>query len=71
MRYGIKYKFPKFLFKVMVFDSKIVERVNIGLSLQSLLLFSLKTSEIRSRQYSRGRLLCLKATPELKGNTFV
>lgn len=70
MRY-VKHKFPKFLFEIIDFDSETVEKVNIGLSLQSLLLFSLKTNETRSGQYSRWRLLRLKATRELKGNTFV
>lgn len=73
MRYGIKHKFPKFLFKIMALDSKTVKRVNIGLSLEVFyyLLFSLRPMKSGQDNIAGRRLLYLKAMLDLKGNTFV
>lgn len=57
----------------MVFDSKMLKRVNIGLSLEVFyyLLFSLRQRKSGRDNIAGERLLYLKATLELKGNTFV
>lgn len=57
----------------MVFDSKMLKRVNIGLSLEVFyyLLFSLRQRKSGWDNIAGERLLYLKATLELTGNTFV
>jgi len=69
MRYGIKYKFPKFLLKIMVFDCKTWKRVNTGLNLKLFycLLLNLKTNEIRSGQYIQGKIVTFKSVTGVEG----
>lgn len=55
----------------MVFDSKTVKRVNIGLSLEDFYYLILGPVKSGRDNIARGRILCLKSILELKGNTFV
>lgn len=55
----------------MVFDSKTVKRINIGLSLKVFHYFVLRPMKSGQDNIAKGRLLSIKATLELKGNTFV
>lgn len=63
--------FFKFVFKVMVFDSKTVKRVNTGFSLEVFHYLVLRPVKSGQDNIVRGRFLYLKAVLEFKGSTFV